>query len=174
MKRLITIGAYFLLYSQFSFGQITKIKQQLKQVFFELDIPSTKYDVRKMLHSSDNFFDLSESTLGDYDMMDATFTNNLKLSYISNATRRLIQFWYYKGTDNIHSFSYDIHYKTKYVENCSQQSKELINPLAELISKCMLTLPTGLWFINLFKNCKTVSPATFANILDLKPVKDLA
>lgn len=127
MKKILLIAISFFLFNQFSFGQFTKIKEQLKQAFFELDVPSTKYDVRKLLHSSENFTDLSESTLGDYDMVDAKFTTNFKLSYITNATRRLAQFWYFKGTDNVHSFSFDIHYKANYVETCTQQFNELSN-----------------------------------------------
>ncbi len=48
------------------------------------------------------------------------------------------------------------------------------NPLAELISQSMFN--STHWFVikNLFKNCNIVNPVTFASILDLKPVKDLA
>ena len=41
------------------------------------------------------------------------------------------------------------------------------------LAKVCLTLHIRLLYLKMFKNCKTVIPLTFANILDLKSVKDV-
>ena len=80
-------------------GQIIKIKKELNEIFFELSTPSTKYDVRKKLHSTDNFSELSENSNEKYDILNAEFKTNYKLSYLNNSVRRVASFWFNRGTD---------------------------------------------------------------------------
>jgi len=119
---ILFVGVFHL-----SFGQIIKIKKELNEIFFELGIPSTKYDVRKKLHASANFSELSEYPNGKYDVLDAEFKSNYKLSYLDNSVRRLASFWFDKGTDINFSFAFDIHYPSQNVTTCSEQFKEIIN-----------------------------------------------
>jgi hypothetical protein len=108
-------------------SQKIKVTQQLKQVIFALDIPSTKYDIRKQFHSSESYSDLTESTYGKYDIMNVEFKSNPKLSYLKNSTRRLADFWFFKGSDSMYACGFDIHYATKFAETSTNQFKELIS-----------------------------------------------
>ena len=152
MNKNILLLILFVGFNHLCFGQIIKIKKELKEMLFELSIPSTKYDVRKKLHSSTDFTELSEYPNGNYDVLNAEFKSNYKLSYLQNSVRRLASFWFNKGTDINFSFGFEIHYPSQNVTTCSQQFEEMMNFFKPISYKTTLdpyivdSVQRGEWF----------------------------
>jgi hypothetical protein len=152
MNKNILLLILFVGLNHLCFGQIIKIKKELNEMLFELSIPSSKYDVRKKLHSSANFSERSEYPYGKFDILDAEFKNNYKLSYLENSVRRLASFWFDKGTDINFSFGLEIHYPSQNVTTCSEQFKEVMNFFKPISYKTTLnpyivdSVQRGEWF----------------------------
>lgn len=107
------------------FAQFAEIKTQLRQLFFDIPIPATKYDVRKVAHSNDYFEDIDESTFDKHDILLCHFTKNDKLSYINNAYQKSFDVWYFKGTDRTYAIGLSLQYRPDFVEDANKQMQEI-------------------------------------------------
>src|SRR5450759_645273 len=108
-------------------GQIASIKKNLKELYYEISFPTSKYDLRKMLNSNDNFSNIFERNQDSkYDIIDGDFSKNYKLSYLSRAKARQFDFWFYKGTDKNFCAGLELHYSPENVEEGSKQYNELV------------------------------------------------
>ncbi len=107
-------------------GQISSIKKNLKELFYEINFPTTKYDLRKMINSNENFSNFFEANPDNkYDIFHAAFSKNYKLSYISKAKDRQFDYWFYEGTDKNYCVGLVLKYSPENVEECSKQYNEL-------------------------------------------------
>lgn len=110
-------------------SQVNKIKKQMQDLFYELTIPTTKYDARKLFHSSDNFSDIGEIAINanESDLMILNFKENSKLSFLKNATQKSIQLRFKKGTDENTGLTIELYYSKEFANTCSEQFQEVIN-----------------------------------------------
>jgi|GEM_PF-2624281 len=126
MKKFVLVSVLILSF-QFSFGQILKIKKQLKECLFETERPITKFDLRKLLNTSNNFSDIHEYTYDKYDVISYDFETNYKLSYTKDCTHKQSSVWYIKGTDEEFAFGYELYFPSENFESASNQLTELVN-----------------------------------------------
>jgi len=127
MKKFITVLVLIFLMNCAE-GQISSIKKNLKELYYEISFPTTKYDLRKMINSSDNFSNISENNLeSKYDIIHANLTTNYKLSYISRAKVRQLDFWFYQGTDKNYCAGLEFQYSQENVEEATKQYNELVS-----------------------------------------------
>ena len=123
MKRLLFLN--ILLFA--CLVTIGQIKPRLKEILFDLSIPSSKYNLRKLLHSSNNFSNIYESIDEKYDIINADFKENFRLSFLKTSSENSASFWFNKGTDINFSFSFTLKYLPKNVNDCTNQYNEIIN-----------------------------------------------
>ena len=125
MKKILLLFLFFQ-YFQFSYGQISSIKKQLKELYFEIGFPSSKYDIRKMLNSSNNFSFVSENSIEDSDVISAWFEKNYKLSYVNKSKERVFDYWFNKGTDKNYCVGIALRYYPEDISSCTKQFNEAI------------------------------------------------
>jgi hypothetical protein len=125
MKKIILL-LLFCQCIQFSYGQISSIKKQLKELYFEIGFPSSKYDIRKMLNSSNNFSDISEINIEEDDIFSAYFDKNFKLSYVNKSIERKFDYVFNKGTDNNFCVGLVLRYYPEDISSCTKQFNEAI------------------------------------------------
>lgn len=123
MKKLFFTIAFI---SSCQFG-ISQIKSQLKEILFGLSIPSSKYDTRKVLHSTDNYSKIIEYSFEKYDIISADFKDNYKLSFLGTSSERTASFWFNKGTDINFAFGFTLRYLPHYVDDCTKQYNEVMS-----------------------------------------------
>lgn len=111
--------------TQLAYGQISSIRKNIKELYFEIDFPISKYDLRKKIHSNENFYNISESKYEKSDVIMGDFTQNYKLSYTRNADRFIV-FWYEDGSDENYCTSIELDYNFKNIAEATKQFNEII------------------------------------------------
>jgi hypothetical protein len=111
---------------QLGFGQISAIKKNLKELYFEISIPTTKYDLRKLLNSNENFKNINEHTINKRESISVNFNKNNKLSYTGNSVERQFDFWFYKESDINYCAVLSLYYLPENLVECTKQYNELI------------------------------------------------
>lgn len=126
LKLILVTFTFFLAINSYS---QTEINKQIKELFFELTYPSSRYEIKKTFNSSDNFSDIHDVSIfdGDYESITADFKNNFKLSHDSKAINKDITFFFKKKSDTNLSWVISMYYKKEDVSLCSSQFIELFN-----------------------------------------------
>lgn len=150
MKKLVLV----LLILSISFNclsQITLIRKQLKELFFELDFPISKYEVRKYLRS-DNYWNFTEINLNDkHDVLYGSFIQNYRLGYCKYSDERQLDFWFKKSTDQNYCIGIELRFLESEQEKAFLQLDEIINlfrPISykiEIVGKKNLGKDTNYW-----------------------------
>ncbi|MBK9380919.1 MAG: hypothetical protein IPN39_06290 [Chitinophagaceae bacterium] len=137
-RLIFTAFVFFLANNSYSQSGIDK---QIKELFFELSYPSTRYEIKKALNSSDNFSDVHDVSIfeGDYESITADFKNNFKLSQDSKAINKDITFFFKKKSDINLSWVMSMNYKKEDVSQCSSQFDELMKFFKPISYKTTVT-----------------------------------
>ncbi len=111
---------FSLIYVSSLFAQTAAIKKNLDEMFFKVPLNAAKFEVRTMLHSSENFFNIS-----DFDEINkaisSDFKENYKFTYLTNCCR--IVFWFENDNSNGRKISID--YSENELSKCIKQYEEL-------------------------------------------------
>ena len=128
MKKIIFL--FFLIFVVLNlYSQPSLIKKQLSKMFFGVNFPLTRFDVREKFNSSINLFEYKEWIFpnSDYDDYMVKFKNNPLLSYTQSSTDRSISVNFKNGYDKSNNISMDMWYKIQDVSLCRNQLNEVIN-----------------------------------------------
>lgn len=122
MKKFVVLLALLGFYFN-SIGQLPLIKKDVSQLFFNLPLDASRYEIRNILNSSDNFYNVDN--MHDYtNSISANFRQNFKMSYLG--FNNFIYFGF-EGTEQKCNFrSLTIKYAETDFERCFKQYKELI------------------------------------------------
>lgn len=96
MKKTVVL-ILLCIYAISSSAQISAIKKQLCELYFEISFPSSKYEIRKLMNS-DNFTTFSEVSF-EKDVLTALFKDNYKLQYYKTSNHRSFDYWFQKNSD---------------------------------------------------------------------------
>lgn len=123
MKAFV-LTAFFLLSFNCVFGQIAAIKKNIAEMYFDIPLNATKFEVRVATNSSDNFYD--QENWNDYfHTVMASFYHNYKLSYLSQDCR--IIFYFPTENDRTISRKINITYTENELNKCIKQYNEIVS-----------------------------------------------
>lgn len=142
MKQRTFLIVFVLLIIEPCIGQISLVKKNLSELFFEIHVSPTKFDVRKVFHSDDNFFNYGGDDLGEYETISAKFKRNLKLSYLGRDDKSII-FWFNEGTEISDSRKIYTEYFSDEYNLCLKQLNELFSIFNRCSFKSEKTLITN-------------------------------
>ena len=123
-KTTLLLVIYFIALS--GFAQITAIKKQLSELYFEINFPVSKYDIRKLMNS-ENFSKFSEGNIKANDVLISNFNYNYKLQYYRQAYEKQFTFWFSKGTDKNYCTGIDLRFSEMDKSYAYKQYDELIS-----------------------------------------------
>ena len=110
------------------YSQPSLIKKEISKIFFGVNFPLTRFDIREKFNGSINLFDYKELNYSntDYDDCEVKFKNNPVLSYTQSSVDKYFSVRFNKGYDMGEFISLYMYYKIKDVTFCRNQLNELI------------------------------------------------
>jgi hypothetical protein len=110
------------------FSQPRVIKSKLSKIFFGINLPTTRFDVREKLNSNNNLFGYEEYNYSntDYDDLQAYFTSNPILSYTQNAMKKSISVPFKKDNDKSEIMQMYFYYQLSDIIFSRKQLDEII------------------------------------------------
>jgi len=126
MKTQLSLLITSLIISTSMYCQISITKKNVAELFFEIQVSPAKFDVRKLIHSSNNFFGFGGIDYGSYETITAGFKQNFKLSYLGRDEKNIV-FWFDNGTEISNSRKINTEYFPDEYALCLKQLGELYN-----------------------------------------------
>lgn len=122
MRKFILLFALLGFYLS-SLGQLPLIKKEVSQLFFNLPLSATRFEIRSLLNSNNNFYNVDN--MHDYtNSISAKFRQNFKMSYLG--FDNFIYFGFEGSEQNCNYRSLTLKYSETDFEKCYKQYKELI------------------------------------------------
>ncbi len=92
---ILTIILSLNLYQVMS-GQIANIKNEILELFFEIPLDASKFQVRKILNESEIIFDIEDIEIpnASYSIISAAFKNNYKLGNLRDIDKMHTNFYF--------------------------------------------------------------------------------
>lgn len=128
MKKIILI--FLCIHNTIAFGQISIIKNNAKELLFNLTLSPKKFDVRTLFHTKENFIDFEEKSDFGIDkeyIISSNFIENFKLSYISSANGKFITYYFRAGAEKSHCTKIGMYYPSTKLNECLKQVDELMS-----------------------------------------------
>lgn len=111
------------------------IEKQIRELYFEFEFPTTKYDVRKIMHSNEFISNVNESSYNGMELIQGSFTKNFKLSYYGSAYQKILNVWFKEGTDDLYAILLELQYSAVNVGDANKQFAEVENLFSKISYK---------------------------------------
>lgn len=130
----------FILVGVITYSQPSVIKNKLSQIFYGVDFPLTRFDIREKFNSSINLYEYKEIEPSnyDYDNVGVKLKNNPILGFTQKSTNKYLDVSFKKGYDRSDLISMYLWYKIEDVNFSRNQLNELIKifkPISYKIDK---------------------------------------
>lgn len=120
-----------------SSSQPSLIKTQISKIFFGVDLPITRFDLREKLNSSINLYNYKENEYSntDFDGIEVKFKSNPVLGFTQSSIDKIIRCNFKKGYDRSEVISMDLWYNIKDITYSRSQINEIINKFKSISYK---------------------------------------
>ncbi len=128
MKKIILL-LFTCLFLLNSYSQPLLIKKELSKIFFGVNLPITRFDVREKLNSNINLYNYKEISypVTDFeDQIEVDFKNNPILSYTQSSINKSVSVPFKKGYDKSTMMSMSLWYKLSDISLSRNQFDEMI------------------------------------------------
>lgn len=112
----------------FSVAQFQEIKNQIAEVFFQIPVNSTRFEIRNILYSSDNFYNrIHWDEIGH--TISSDFVYNSKLSYLCKPCKfdPEVTFFFKGNNEHSHERSIKLMYSSDQLAKCIKQYGEIVS-----------------------------------------------
>jgi hypothetical protein len=110
------------------YSQPSVIKNKLSQIFYGVDFPLTRFDIREKFNGSNNLYEYKEIEPSnyDYDNVEVKLKNNPILGFTQKSTNKYLDISFKKGYDRSDLINMSLWYKIEDVNFSRNQLNEVI------------------------------------------------
>ena len=112
------------------FSQPIVIRSKLSKIFFGINLPTTRFDVREKLNSNNNLFGYEEYNYSntDYDEFQASFKSNPILNYTQNSIKKKVSVPFKRASDKSEIMQMSLWYRMADIVFSRKQLDEYNTP----------------------------------------------
>ncbi len=126
MRTSLLLLGLLLALTKFSSSQVSIVRKNVSELFFGIQELPSKFDVRKLIHSDENFYGHGGWDYGNYETITTQFRHNSKLSNLGRDTKHLI-FRFDDGSEISNSRKISTEYFVDEFSLCLKQMEELFS-----------------------------------------------